>query len=100
MLSVTGWASLQQSLFAIPPYVTGNPWFIATLTDAYLGFLTFYLWVWHRSPCWKSRLVWLVLILGLGNMAMALYALLILWRLPANANLADVLLPSRMGSTR
>jgi hypothetical protein len=92
MLSVTTWASLRESILAIPPAVSGDPWFIATLFDAYFGFLTFFIWVAYKETSWPARAGWLVAILILGNMAMATYALIQLFRVPANARLRDVLL--------
>lgn len=69
-----------------------NPWFIATLLDAYFGFLWFWLWIAYKETRWGQRLLWLILILLLGNMAMAAYMLLALARLPDNARMEDLLL--------
>lgn len=91
MLGVTTWASLRESIVAIPAAVTGDPWFIATLCDAYFGFLTFFVWVAYKERSNAARLAWLVAILVLGNMAMAAYALVQLFRVPATASLRDVL---------
>lgn len=81
MLWVTSWASLSCALWKTPREVATHPWFIATLFDAYWGFLTFFCWV-----CWKETTVlargaWLVAILLLGNIAMAVYMLNKLFRL-------------------
>ena len=78
-------------LFSHP--TTGyNPWFIATLFDAYFGFLWFWLWVAYKETHWGLRILWLVLILLLGNMAMAAYMLITVARLPDNARMEDLLL--------
>jgi hypothetical protein len=69
-----------------------NPLFIATLFDAYFGFLWFWLWVAYREPSWLARIIWLGLILILGNMAMGAYVLLSLAQLPDNARMEDLLL--------
>ena len=69
-----------------------NPWFIATLFDAYFAFLWFWLWVAYKETSWIARGVWLLLILGLGNMAMAVYVLIQLMRLPADARIEQLLL--------
>ncbi len=92
MLAVTTWASLREPILAIPSVVWGDPWFVATLFDAYFGFLTFFVWVAYKESSWRARLGWLVAILGLGNMAMAAYALIQLFRVPADAPLRDVVL--------
>ena len=74
------------------PAAAYNPWFIATLFDAYFGFLWFWLWVAYKETSWTLRGVWLVLILLMGNMAMAAYMLLVIARLPENARMEDLLL--------
>ena len=58
-----------------------NPWAVATLYDAYFGFLTFYLWVLYKETNVWSRGAWFLLIMGLGNIATALYMLIQLGRL-------------------
>jgi hypothetical protein len=91
ILGTTLWAASQCPLFSIPREVVTHPWFIATLVDAYLGFLTFYVWVFFQQTAWLSRLTWLVAILLLGNIAMAIYCLVALFRVPLSASLATVL---------
>ncbi|HYP16454.1 MAG TPA: DUF1475 family protein [Opitutus sp.] len=97
MLATTTWASLQCPLFAVPRDVATHPWFIATLVDAYWGFLTFYLWVAYQQTSWIARFAWLVAILLLGNIAMAAYALGALSRVPLSGKLADVLIAHPAG---
>ena len=92
MLAVTTWSSLRESILAISPAVTGDPWFIATMFDAYFGFLTFFVWVAYKEQSLPARIAWLAAILVLGNMAMATYALIQLFRVPPTASLGDVLL--------
>jgi Protein of unknown function (DUF1475) len=58
-----------------------NPWAVATLYDAYFGFITFWVWVAFKESHWGPRILWLVLILGLGNIAMSFYVLIQLFRL-------------------
>lgn len=92
MLSVTLWASLQGALWKVPREVATHPWFIATLFDAYWGFLTFYCWVFYLERSSLARVLWLVAILLLGNIAMAVYALIRLFRLPVDATMETFLL--------
>lgn len=92
MLAVTGWASLQVALWQTPRAVVTHPWFIATLFDTYFAFLTFYLWVAYKERGWIARIAWLLAILFLGNIAMALYMLIQLFRLPKNAPIEQLLL--------
>jgi hypothetical protein len=91
MLAVTSWASLRCPLFAVPRETATHPWFIATLVDAYWGFLTFYVWVCYKQTAWAARAAWLVAILLLGNIAMSAYCLRELFRAPRDGALADVL---------
>ncbi len=98
MLGVTGWASSQVALWQIPQEVLGHPWFIATLFDAYFGFLTFWLWVAYQQRTWTARLSWLVAILLLGNIAMAVYVLIRLFQLPKDASWEQLLLRKPVGT--
>lgn len=92
MLAVTGWASSVQALWKIPGEVASNPWFIATLFDAYFGFLFFWLWVAYKERTWPARIGWLIGILLLGNIAMAIYVLIQTFRLPRDGSMDRLLL--------
>lgn len=92
MLAVTSWASMICALWDIPGSVGGHPWFIATLFDTYWAFLTFYCWVAYKERTWLARVGWLVGILLLGNIAMAAYMLIELFRARSNARVEDILL--------
>ena len=92
MLAVTTWASLQVPLWETPRAVATHPWFIATLFDTYFAFLTFYVWLAYKETSNLARVLWLLAILLLGNIAMAIYLLRELFRLPANATMEDLLL--------
>ena len=45
-----------------------NLWTIATLVDAYYGFITFYVWVLWKETRALPRVLWFVAIMALGNM--------------------------------
>ncbi len=92
MLWVTTWASTQCPLWAVPRTVATHPWFIATLFDTYWGFITFYCWVAYKERSWAAKILWLVAVLLLGNIAMAVYTLIQLFRVPATARIEEVLL--------
>ncbi len=90
MLAVTGWASSRVALWSAGPSLK-DPWMIATLFDAYCGFLTFFAWV-----CWKEtraggRAVWFVLVMTLGNIAMAVFVLRELARLGPEDGMRELL---------
>ena len=92
MLAVTTWAGNSVPLWGIPREVYAHPWFVATLFDTYFAFLTFYVWLAYKETGLVARLLWLLAILLLGNIAMAAYMLLKLFRLPADAPLQTLLL--------
>jgi hypothetical protein len=96
MVFITVRASLQCNVWSVPKEVVGDPWFQATLVDAYCGFLTFFAWVAYREESLAAKVGWFLAIMGLGNMAMAAYVLWQLVRLPAGANVEALLLrPNR-----
>ena len=90
MVLVTSWASLHEGVFPALARATQDRWFIATLFDCYFGFLAFWLWVVYRESHWSLRLFWLFAILTLGNIAMALYVLIQIWKLPTGATMEDL----------
>ncbi len=66
-----------RGLNVLEGYVTvcREPWGLATMFDAYFGFLAFWLYLAWREARWLPRLIWLVALLLLGNFAIAAYAL-------------------------
>ncbi len=81
MLVLTVRTSMTVSLWSAWGSFADNPWAVATLYDAYFGFLTFWLWVAYRERTMGMRVLWLVLIFCLGNIAMSFYVLIQLFRL-------------------
>ena len=83
LLAFTTFASFQQSLLDWQGLVREPDrwWTLATLMDAYYGFITFYVWVVFKESRWTARIGWFVAIMTLGNMAMAAYVLRELARL-------------------
>lgn len=94
MLAVTAAASLDRGVFEAAGELWSDPWFRATLADAYFGFLTVYLWIAYKETGWGARLLWLVLLLALGNIAIAAYLLIQLFRLRPGDPLERLLLRS------
>ena len=66
-------------------------WTIATLMDAYCGFLTFYVWVLFKEARWLPRIAWFIAIMLLGNIAMSSYVLYQLLRLRPDHKASDIL---------
>jgi len=90
MLCVTSWASMRVSILAIPREVFTHPWFIATLFDAYFGFLTFYVWQAWKEQSLAARVLWFIAVMLLGNLAMSIYLLAELFRINKSAQLTEV----------
>ena len=95
MLCVTSWASLHCPLFGVPRNVATHPWFIATLFDAYWGFVTFLVWVLYKETKCVSKLAWIFAVLSLGNVAMSVYCLTELFKIKTNQSLEVILLEKR-----
>jgi hypothetical protein len=90
------WVSTRQSVLewgglTTPP---DNLWTIATLIDAYYGFVTFYIWVLWKETRALPRVLWFVAIMALGNIAMSAYVLRQLARLRPDDSMG-VLLSAR-----
>ena len=94
MVGITTIVSLKSNLFEVLPAMLRHPWTVATLWDAYLGFLTFYVWVVYKESRAWTRILWFVLIMGLGNIAISFYMLVQLFRLPKDAPVEALLLRS------
>lgn len=77
LFAYTTYASTQQAVYDWQGLVSEPDkwWTIATLMDAYFGFLTFYAWVFYKERPWFARVAWFIAIMLLGNMAMSLYVL-------------------------
>jgi hypothetical protein len=95
MMVYTSWASLQQPITHWRGLIAGPDrfWTVATLLDAYFGFVTFYVWVCFKERRWLARGLWLVAIMVLGNMAMSAYVLLQLMRLRPEQAVSEILSP-------
>lgn len=92
MVVMTIRTGLTIGLGAAWPSYAANPWAVATLYDAYFGFVTFYAWVFYKERSVWARVVWFLLVMGLGNIAMSFYVLIQLFRLKPDAQVASILL--------
>jgi hypothetical protein len=91
MVVMTIRTGLAVSLRAAWPSYAANPWAMATLYDAYFGFVTFYAWVFYKERGVWVRILWFLLIMGLGNIAMSFYVLIQLFRLGPDEPAANIL---------
>jgi hypothetical protein len=82
----------KEGLNVLHGYVTvcSEPWGLATMFDAYFGFLAFWLYVAWREQTIASRLGWFVALMLLGNFAIAAYALLCLSKAKGETDLGKV----------
>ena len=87
MLYVTASASLAEGVFAAGSRLWPEPWFRATLADAYFGFVAVFVWIAWRERTTAARVVWFVLVMTLGNIAIAAYFLIALARLAPGAGI-------------
>jgi len=81
MMAMTFWASMERSVFQAGRGLWPDPWFLATVLEAYFGFLIFYIWMAYKEKTALPRVLWFILIMALGNMAAAFYVPLLLIKL-------------------
>jgi hypothetical protein len=91
MIVLTAVAIRESSLMAAGTELWNDAWFRLTLADAYFGFLIVYLWVAYKERTLWSKIVWFLLFMVLGNMAVSTYILIQLFRV-RHGNLAESLL--------
>lgn len=92
ILSVNIYASFDRNILRAGDGLWPDRWFIATLTDAYLGFITFYVWVAYKEKAILAKIIWFILIMALGNLAMSSYVLIQLFRLKSGDSFEAFLL--------
>jgi hypothetical protein len=94
MVGMTTYVSLHKSLWRAGSEFSrvSSPWAVATLFDACFGFLTFFVWVCFKERSLAAKVIWFVLILGLGNIAMSGYVLIQLFRLKSEERLSSLVL--------
>lgn len=92
MVAVTTWASLDANVLVGFQRVLAERWGVATLFDAYFGFLWFWLWIAYKEGSVGQALLWAVLLAALGNLAMAAYVMVQLVRLQPGEGVEALLL--------
>jgi hypothetical protein len=93
LTTLTVWVSTRQAVWSWGGLTTppDNLWTIATLVDAFYGFITFYAWVLWKETRALPRTLWFLAIMLLGNIAMSGYVLRQLARLSAADSMATLL---------
>lgn len=74
------YAMIWGDFFAELEIMQGLPWFHLSMLDLYIGFLLFGGWVLFREKSKGIALVWILLLLCLGNLLACLYAAIALSR--------------------
>ena len=94
MVAMTTYVSLHKPLWQAGSEFSwaNSPWSVATLFDAYFGFLTFFVWVCFKERSLVAKALWFVLIMTLGNIAMSGYVLIQLLRLKSDEPLSNLVL--------
>jgi len=94
MVGMTTYVGLHKSLLLAGSEFSwiGSPWAVATLFDAYFGFLTFFVWVCFKERGLAAKVIWFLLIMGLGNIAMSAYVLIQLFKLKSEEPLSNLVL--------
>ena len=91
MVAVSTWASLEANVLVGFQRLFADRWGVATLFDAYFGFLWFWLWIAYREASPARSCLWLLLLFALGNLAMATYVLIQLARLKPGEGMTELL---------
>ena len=92
MLAVTTIASLDRGVFEAGGELWPDPWFKATLADAYFGFITVFVWIAYKESSIGRRILWFFLVMALGNIAISIYVLVELFKLEPGDSLERLLL--------
>ena len=64
--------------FADGSMIVNNPWGIVSLVDLYVGFILFAMWIYFREEKLLTKLIWIILLMGLGFFIGSLYVFIAL----------------------
>ena len=92
MIYVVVSTSIESNLIAEWSNLGRIPWMAATLKDFYTNTLVIFLWIAYKERSMLARIVWLLLIVGLGSIAVTAYVLLQLFRLKPGDSAEKILL--------
>lgn len=94
LFSLTTVASLERNVLD-NGHLMADRWFLATLLDAYLGFITLYLWIAYKLESNLARVAWGIGVMLLGNLAIGAFMIWQLLRWRPQLGCADLLLARR-----
>jgi uncharacterized protein DUF1475 len=74
------YALIQGNFFDELEIMRSLPWFHLSMLDLYIGFFLFSGWILYRERTLVQAVVWIILLLSLGNLIASLYAVVALVR--------------------
>ncbi len=92
MVYVVVSTSLESNLLQEWSYLGSIPWMTATLKDFYANTVVLFSWVAYKEQSYAQKLLWLVLFVCLGSIAVTFYVLLQLFKLKPGEGIEAVLL--------
>jgi Protein of unknown function (DUF1475) len=78
------YALIQGNFFDELEIMRSLPWFHLSMLDLYIGFFLFSGWILYRERTLVHAVVWIILLLSLGNLTACLYAVFALVRSRGN----------------
>lgn len=84
--------SMESNLFKEWDYLAGIPWMRATVYDFYGNALFIMIWVAYKETAVWSKVLWIILLAGLGSIATSAYILIQLFRLKKGESVKELLL--------
>jgi hypothetical protein len=93
MVAMTAYISVHKPLWQAGSEFSWarSPWAVATLFDAYFGFVTFFVWACFKERSFVAKAVWFVLIMWLGSIVMSGSVLIRRFRLKSDEPLSQLL---------
>jgi hypothetical protein len=82
--------SLNSNLFTNWDYLGSIPWMRATLWDFYANVLVIFVWVCYKEKYIIVKIIWLILLFGLGSIASCAFVLIQLFRLKPGEGLKEL----------
>jgi Protein of unknown function (DUF1475) len=92
MIYVTITTSLRSNLIEEWPALAQIPWMAATVKDFYINTIVIFTWIAYKERSIGARVLWLILLVGLGSIAVTGYILLQLFKLKQGDSVEKILL--------
>ena len=86
---------IASNLFTEWNFLASIPWMKATLIDFYINTVVIFTWIAFRENKWSVRVLYLILLVGLGSMASTLYVLIQLFKLDDNEQVINAFLTKK-----